>query len=159
MSVKYYYRVPRSFKLREELDMAEKGTGIPQNDPNKGYVTFGIEDVSKRGFYGRGLYENQLANWVATIIGPQGTPLGERFYSLTVMCPPTYPQTPPRIRFQNKIIFGPGTVVDSQGYVQKISGFSWHQGQSMYSMLCALRYAMGAASKIKQPSDSDTYHN
>jgi len=78
---KFVYVVPRSFRLRQELEFAEKGTPIDKSNRQKsshdGYVTFGIDDISCTGDYGGDRYNTQLANWNATLIGPQSVSLNK----------------------------------------------------------------------------------
>jgi len=146
---KYEYTIPRSFKLRMELEIAEKGNAEQkQKDPHQGFVSFGIGQIEDRG------YDLQLCNWNGTIIGPQNTPLGEKFYSLRIHCGANYPNEMPVVHFVEKI--------NMEGVDQKtglVSGVmkNWHRGLSIYDYLVVIRMAMVAASKLKQPRDGETY--
>lgn len=60
--------VPRSFKLRMELEFGEKRVTEQKGekpDPHRDFISFGLGDLEEKG------YEWQLCNWNATIIGPQ----------------------------------------------------------------------------------------
>lgn len=81
-------KVPRSFVLLGELEKAERGN----TDMS---ISFGLVDGS----------DIMLQNWQCTILGPQSSPLDNRIVSLLVHCPPTYPDTPPIVRFQTKVNF------------------------------------------------------
>lgn len=154
---KYEYRVPRSFRLRQELEFAEKGATMESKntakakDPHFGYVSFGLGALEDNP-----PYDLQLANWNGTIIGPQNTVLGERIYNLKIKCGPRYPDVPPMIYFEQKIVM-PG-VNQSTGAVDHSTIMrTWNRNNTMYDYLVAIRTAMVAAAKTKQPSPNEQY--
>jgi len=155
-SQKYEYMVPRSFKLRMELEVAEKGGHSDQkekdpnkNDPHTAWISFGLGDLTDA----QTSYDRQLENWTGTIIGPQSTPLGDRIYQLKIHCGPKYPEEPPTVKFINKIAM-PG--VDDKGNVTGIMK-TWKRSNNIYDYLVAIRVAMAGAAKIKQPPAEAVY--
>ena len=78
--------IPRNFKLLEELESCEHA----QTNSSISYGLVNPEDMT-------------LTNWNANIIGPNGGNHEGRFYSLLITCGPTYPNTPPEVRFVSKI--------------------------------------------------------
>merc|ERR1719215_1748562 len=100
--------VPRNFRLLEEYDAAiGKELKSFIKDKHEGLIHYGLDEE---------IEDNILLNyWHASIIGPQGTQLGETIYNLKIYVPENYPQAPPQIRFTNPRINMPA--VNSQGEV------------------------------------------
>ncbi|KAI4202005.1 MAG: hypothetical protein LQ350_002910 [Teloschistes chrysophthalmus] len=115
-------KVPRNFRLLEELEKGEKGLGAgnaeacPMKSPltNAQFVeacSYGLSDGD----------DLLMANWNGTILGPphvrlykpwQLRPLLSKFhqsahenriYSLNIHCGPSYPDVPPTVQFVSKI--------------------------------------------------------
>ena len=76
---------PRTFKLYEELEGAEKGTGDPA-------CSLGLDDANDQTF----------TTWNASIIGQHGNFDG-RFLSIRIVCGENYPVAPPQVNFVNKV--------------------------------------------------------
>lgn len=150
----HVYTEPRSFRLRRELEHAEKGEET--KNEHTGFVSYGLDDqaLSATGFYGGNTYNNQLSEWNATIIGPQNTNLGDRFYMVRVYCGPSYPKTPPDIFFKTKINMQ-GVDQKSGRYICKLDWGGRHN--TMWDVLCETRKNMKAASKLQQPPPESTY--
>ena len=151
--------VPRSFRLRMELDYFEKG------DPDEvkaGTVNHNIScglgpGLSEVGFTGA-QYDNQLEFWSASIIGPQSTNIGDRIYMIALRCGPSYPDQPPEVRFMTKINMP--HVDQNTGRVdvrQFCPGGSWKRDMNMMTILRELYKAMTPASKLSQPARDSQY--
>jgi len=161
MVKKFEYKVPRSFRLRQELEYAEKGASMESKsnqanannkpkDPHAVFVSFGLGELDESG------YENQLSNWNGTIIGPQNTNLGERIYNLKIKCGPRYPDQPPTVSFVQKINMpgvDPLTGLVNHHVIMK----SWNRNNTMYDYLASIRQAMIAVAKVKQPGPDERY--
>jgi ubiquitin-protein ligase len=74
---------PRSFRLLEELESAEKADG-----GNNG-ISYGLDDQS----------DTAMMHWNATIIGPDGSNYAGGFYQLEITVPGNYPERPPHFQF------------------------------------------------------------
>ncbi|RWW25993.1 hypothetical protein GW17_00009636 [Ensete ventricosum] len=75
-------RLPRNFRLLEELERGEKGIG-------DGTVSYGMDD-------GDDIY---MRSWTGTIIGPHNG----RIYQLKLFCDKDYPDKPPSVRFHSRV--------------------------------------------------------
>lgn len=133
--------VPRTFKLYEELEKAEKGHLTDQN------VTYGLDKGDDKSF----------TQWNGTIIGPVNTNFDNRIYFLTLRCNDDYPVKPPQISFLSKVNLP--SVNPSNGKVEpRFSGFQhWTPDKGMEQMLIGLKNEMIANKKLPQPQDGDMY--
>ena len=133
--------MPRTFKLYEELEKAEKGHLSDQN------VSYGLDKGDDKSF----------TFWNGTIIGPPGTNFDNRIYFLTIKCADDYPVKPPVLRFTSKINLP--SVNSANGNVEpRFSLYqSWTPDKGMEQCLIALKNEMIANKKLPQPADGDMY--
>ncbi len=130
----------RRFRLMEEFECAEKGKG-------DGTLSYGLEDQEDRS----------LTNWNAMIMGPYNTTF-DRFFSLKIICGPSYPATPPVIRFTNKINIPCVNQTTGVVEVSKVAMLkNWNQNTRIADILKALQDEMKANPKLAQPSEGATY--
>jgi len=136
-------KVPRNFKLLDELERGEKGANMEG-------VTVGLavhDDIT-------------LTHWNGTIFGPPGTTFDNRIYSLTLSCDDKYPVSPPTVRFNSKI---------NLPYIDQTSGMAnpakcpgledWKPEDSMDTVLSKIRRNMTVTAnrKLPQPAEGSTF--
>ena len=134
--------VPRNFKLLEELEASEKGTG----DMSVSMGLCASDDIF-------------LTEWNASILGPQGTPFDGRLYELRVTAGPDYPDRCPDVRFVSRINLGS---VNETGVVSPREFpalASWNRNMTLESVLVALKNAMMLPQnrRLPQPPEGSRY--
>lgn len=135
--------VPRNFRLLQQLEAGEKGTGTNQN------VSVGLRDTD----------DIFMHYWNGTIVGPVNTNFELRILSLEIYCDENYPKVPPHIRFISKVNL---PCVNPNGEVnpQKFHLFkNWERRTTMEMCLAELRREMQlpANRKLSQPDEGSTY--
>ncbi|EEB07809.1 ubiquitin conjugating enzyme Mms2 [Schizosaccharomyces japonicus yFS275] len=136
-------KVPRSFRLLDELEKGEKGLG----DSSCSYGLFKADDIT-------------LSDWNATILGPGHSVHENRIYSLKLHCGPIYPDEPPKVTFISRINL-PG-VNNTTGEVDPHAIHclkNWKREYTMETVLVELKREMGSPAnrKLPQPPEGSTY--
>ena len=126
-------KIPRNFRLLEELETAEKHGG-------DGGISYGLADQN----------DTAMIHWNATIIGPDGSDYAGGIYTLTIKVGKKYPEKPPVFTF-TRSDFGSGipglrgrvrddgTVDPKKLLVLK----NWSPDYNIGTVLNELRNAMG----------------
>jgi len=132
---------PRLFKLYEELEAGEHGTGDPM-------CSFGLDDAN----------DMNLATWNGTIIGIPNSVFDGRIYSLSMRCGDNYPAEPPAVKFVTKVSLpcvGPDGTVN---FSRNTTLANWNGAtMGMKDVLLALKAEMNANRRVNQPGEGETY--
>ena len=115
--------MPRNFKLLDELEKSEKGQGDMS-------CSFGLVDPR----------DLLLSSWQGTIIGPPGTAMEGRIYSLRLEAGSDYPHVAPTVRFQSAVAMD---CVSGTGEVNlATAGLAWHPEATLEQAMVAVKNAM-----------------
>mmetsp|Transcript_7177 Transcript_7177/g.10677 ORF Transcript_7177/g.10677 Transcript_7177/m.10677 type:complete len:139 (+) Transcript_7177:89-505(+) len=130
--------VPRNFKLLEELEASEKGTGDMS-------ISMGLVDPD----------DILLTEWNASILGPAMTPFDGQLYELRVTCGPNYPNQPPVVRFVTRINL---SCVDQRtGMVTSdLPAISnWHRNMTIEDVLLGIKSTMTSPQNRRLPQPAE----
>jgi len=132
--------IPRNFKLLEELEASEKGTGDMS-------VSMGLVN-------GDDIF---LTEWNASILGPQGTQYDGRLFELRITCGPEYPNKPPRVRFTSRINLS--SVNQSTGAIEKDLPQlqQWNRNMTIESVLVGIKNSMMTPQNRRLPQPPGKY--
>merc|ERR1711974_5210 len=136
-------KVPRNFRLLEELEKGEKSS---LGDPS---VSYGLADPD----------DMSLTTWNAAIFGPPGTGFEGRVIALKLVCGKDYPNVPPTVNFITRVninIAGPTGAFDASRFPFLAK---WNSGYDMEKLLVEIKNAMlqPANKKLSQPPEGSVY--
>ncbi|KAK7975294.1 hypothetical protein PG990_007106 [Apiospora arundinis] len=137
-------KIPRNFRLLEELEKGEKGLGTEA-------CSFGLADSS----------DMLMSDWNGTILGPPHSVFENRIYGLKMHCGEQYPDQPPTIQFIHKIILPCVEEADGKVIPTKLPCLAnWKRENTMETILIELRRFMASSQckKIPQPPEGTTYN-
>ncbi|AMD21338.1 HER059Cp [Eremothecium sinecaudum] len=136
-------KIPRSFRLLEELEKGEKGLG-PES------CSYGLADSD----------DITMTVWNGTILGPPHSNHENRIYSVVVECGEDYPECPPSVRFISKINLPFVDQVTGQVSASEFHTLrDWKRSYTMETLLLDLRREMAtpANKKLPQPAEGSTF--
>ncbi|KAL4920220.1 ubiquitin-conjugating enzyme/RWD-like protein [Aspergillus aurantiobrunneus] len=136
-------RIPRNFRLLEELEKGEKGLGAEA-------CSYGLADGE----------DMMMSNWNGTVLGPPHSVHENRIYSLNIHCGPEYPDSPPTLQFISRVNIP--CVDPHSGKVDpaKLPCLAqWKRDYTMETVLIELRryMALPQHKKLPQPPEGSNF--
>ncbi|KAF9434521.1 E2 ubiquitin-conjugating protein mms2 [Entomortierella beljakovae] len=136
-------KIPRNFKLMDELEKGEKGIG-------DGTCSYGLSDGD----------DMTMSDWNGTILGPGHTVHENRIYSLKLHCGEQYPDVPPTVSFLSRVNLPCVNQTSGRVDPSKLSCLSnWKRTYGLENVLIDLRREMASPSnrKLPQPAEGSTF--
>ncbi|KDQ11941.1 hypothetical protein BOTBODRAFT_35005 [Botryobasidium botryosum FD-172 SS1] len=136
-------KVPRNFRLLEELEKGEKGIG-------DGSISYGLEDGD----------DIMMLKWNGTIIGPGHSVHENRIYNLKIECGHDYPDAPPEVSFLSRVNLPFVNAANGKVERHKLPVLAnWERKSTLETVLVDIRKEMAAPSnrKLPQPPEGSTY--
>ncbi|KAH9915663.1 ubiquitin-conjugating enzyme/RWD-like protein [Fomitopsis serialis] len=140
-------KVPRNFRLLEELEKGEKGIG-------DGSCSYGLEDGD----------DIMMSHWNGTIIGPGHTVHENRIYSLKITCGDHYPEEPPNIQFISRVNLPFVSQFDGKVDTSKLPVLAhWNRNSSIETVLveirrCVTHFTLYPLSILMSTYDTGRWH-
>ncbi|KAJ2899842.1 ubiquitin-conjugating enzyme e2 [Zalerion maritima] len=136
-------KVPRNFRLLEELEKGEKGQGAEA-------CSYGLDDPE----------DLLMSNWNGTILGPPHSVHENRIYSVKMHCGKDYPDKPPEIWFRSQINLPGVDITTGKVDRQHLRCLAeWKREHTMETILIELRRFMASSQnkKLQQPAEGTMY--
>ncbi|KAF9650151.1 UBC-like protein [Thelephora ganbajun] len=136
-------KVPRNFRLLEELEKGEKGIG-------DGSCSYGLDNSD----------DIMMSDWNGTIIGPGHTVHENRIYSLKIYCGENYPDQPPTIQFLSRVNLPFVSQLDGKVDRNKLPVLAdWNRNKSLETVLVEIRREMASFNnrKLPQPPEGSMF--
>ncbi|KAF2632245.1 UBC-like protein [Macroventuria anomochaeta] len=136
-------KVPRNFRLLEELEKGEKGLGAEA-------CSYGLDNGD----------DLLMSDWNGTILGPPHSVHENRIYSVSIHCGPNYPDAPPEIKFTSKINLPCVNAQNGKVDASKLPCLAqWKREFTMETILIELRryMALPQNKKLPQPPEGSTF--
>ena len=136
-------KVPRNFRLLEELEKGEKGLGAEA-------CSYGLDEGD----------DLLMTNWNGTILGPPHSVHENRIYSLKIHCGPSYPDSPPDVTFISKVNLPCVNASNGKVDLSKLPSIAnWKRDFTMETVLIEIRRYMAAPSnkKLPQPPEGTNF--
>ncbi|KAI9179816.1 E2 ubiquitin-conjugating protein mms2 [Blastocladiella emersonii ATCC 22665] len=136
-------KVPRNFRLLEELEKGEKGIG----DGTTSYGLANPDDIL-------------MSDWNGTILGPPHTVHENRIYSLKLHCDAHYPDMPPLVSFISKVNLPCVNQTNGKVDPARLPCLSrWDRSYTLETVLAELRREMASSAnkKLAQPPEGSTF--
>ncbi|KAM0697058.1 hypothetical protein Q7P36_003129 [Cladosporium allicinum] len=136
-------KVPRNFRLLEELEKGEKGLGAEA-------CSYGLDEGD----------DLLMTNWNGTILGPPHSVHENRIYSLKIHCGPSYPDSPPDVTFISKVNLPCVNASNGKVDLSKLPSIaSWKRDFTMETVLIEIRRYMAAPAnkKLPQPAEGTNF--
>ncbi|KAG9230549.1 ubiquitin-conjugating enzyme/RWD-like protein [Amylocarpus encephaloides] len=133
-------KVPRNFRLLEELEKGEKGLGAEA-------CSYGLAEGD----------DLLMSNWNGTILGPPHSVHENRIYSLKMHCGEEYPDKPPAVQFISQVnlpCVNPRNGVVDPSKLPCLA--NWNRDMTMETILIELRRYMAHPSHKKLPQPAET---
>ncbi|KAF7983652.1 hypothetical protein HWV62_19531 [Athelia sp. TMB] len=136
-------KIPRNFRLLEELEKGEKGIG-------DGSCSYGLEDGD----------DIMMSKWNGTIIGPGHTVHENRIYSLKIYCGESYPDVAPVVHFLSRVNLPFVSQTNGSVDPSKLAVLGqWSRNSSIESVLVEIRREMASFNnrKLPQPAEGSMF--